>query len=179
MKNSKKKFILVDANNINITKRKATRVAGFNDFWNEYPPCGAISAQKIFTEHKIPYEFHKIAFSLPTCSCGLNGHEVLTQRRFEISKNNATKQYIGNECGRWFYGDVIPGSVSFKTPKNKEKYETILNFYEQLPEQGYLDSYIAAIKKMLYSEYELLFNNEQPTLEDKAATLLKAIKNYN
>lgn len=36
MKDERKKYIIIDAKDINITLRKRVRVSGFNDFWNEY-----------------------------------------------------------------------------------------------------------------------------------------------
>ena len=40
MKDERKKYIIVDAKDINITLRKRVRVSGFNDFWNEYQEVG-------------------------------------------------------------------------------------------------------------------------------------------
>lgn len=174
MKDEKKKYILVDAKDINITLRKHERVSGFNDFWNEYTPCGETTAEKVFEEHGLPKEFHKIAFSLPTCRCcRADSKEVLTGRNFEITKDRQKKEYYGSECARMYDGDFIAGSMCFRTPKKKESYETVLSFYEQLTEQGYLDSYVEAIKSMFFVEYELAFNGETTKVEDKAATLLK------
>ena len=36
MKDERKKYIIVNAQDINITLRERVRVSGFNDFWNEY-----------------------------------------------------------------------------------------------------------------------------------------------
>lgn len=178
MKDEKKKYILVDANNINITLRQRERVFGFNDCWTEYTPCGETTAKKVFETHQIPEEFHKIAFSLPTCSCcRSDSKEVLTGRNFEINKDRQRQEYYGRECGRWYNGDVIASSIRFRTPKKKESYETVLSFYEQLTEQGYLDSYVEAIKSMFFVDHELAFNGETTKVEDKAATLLKTRQN--
>lgn len=178
MKDERKKYVVVDANNINIILRKHERVAGFNDFWNEYLPCGETTAKKVFEEHQIPEQFHKIVFSLPTCRCCKgNAAEVLTGRTFTVHKNSQNKEYFGHENGRWFAGDVIGGSLRFTTPAKKEKYSSVLSFYEQLAEEGYLDEYVNAIKSMFFLEHELAFNGEKTKVEDKAAVLLKSRQN--
>lgn len=174
MKDERKKYIIVDAKDINITLRKKVRVSGFNDFWNEYQEVGETTAKKVFEEHQIPEEFQKIAFALPTCPCcHANGQEVLTGRTFEIQKGSQPKEYFGYESGRWFAGDVIGGSIRFRTPKSKIKYPSIVSFYEQLTEQGYLEQYIEAIKNMFFLEHELQINGEPTKVEDKASSLLK------
>lgn len=174
MKDERKKYIIVDAKDINITLRTHERVSGFNDFWNEYPPTGQITAKEIFEKHQIPEEFQKLAFVLPTCKCcNANGQEVLTGRQFQILKNNQQKEYFGDECSRWISGDIIGGSVKFKTPKQKQKYSDVVSFYEQLTEQGYLEQYIEAIKNIFFQEYEYNINNEKNKVEDKAASILK------
>ena len=178
MKDERKKYIIVNAKDIDITLRKRVRVSGFNDFWNEYHAIGKTTAKKVFEEHQIPEEFQKIAFALPTCRCcHANGQEVLTGRIFEIHKNSQTKEFFGYESGRWFAGDVIAGSIYFSTPKEKQKFESIILFYEQLTEHGYLEQYISAIKNMFFLEHELEINNEPTKIEDKAITLLKK-RNY-
>lgn len=174
MKDKNKKYLLVDAKDINIILRKHERVSGFNDFWNEYLPCGETTAEEVFRKHQIPEEFHKIAFSLPTCPCcKSNGSEVLTGRGFTIYKNRQQKEYFGNESGRWFAGDVIGGSLRFITPNKKAKYANIVSFYEQLTEAGYLEQYIEAIKSMFFLDHELAFSGEPTKVEDKASSILK------
>lgn len=174
MKEERRKYVIVDAGNINITLRQMERVSGFNDFWNEYKAVGQTTAKKVFEEHHIPEEFQKIVFALPTCRCcHSNGKEVLTGRQFQVFKSTQNKEYFGDECSRWFYGDVIGGSVSFRTPKQKHKYPEIVSFYEQLTEQGYLEQYISAIKNMFFLEHELQINGETTKVEDKAASLVK------
>lgn len=178
MKDERKKYIIVDANDINVTLRKHERVSGFNDFWNEYPACGETTAKAIFEKHQVPAQFQKIAFSLPTCPCcKSNGTEVLTGRNFTIIKDRQQKEYFGDESARWFAGDVIGGSLRFRTPKKKEKYNDVLSFYEQLTEEGYLDSYIAALKSMFFLEHELSFEGKPTRVEEKAQTLLKTRQN--
>ena len=174
MKEERKKYIIVDAKNISITLRKKERVCGFNDFWNEYKAVGETTATEIFERYQIPKEFQKIAFALPTCRvCNSNGYEILTQRQFQIQKNTPDKEFVGHENGRWFDGDVISSSLRFKTPKQKEKYESIISFYEQLTNQGYLEQYVEAIKNIFFLENELRINGETKKVEEKAATLLK------
>lgn len=175
MKDERKKYIIVDAKDINITLRKRVRVSGFNDFWNEYQEVGETTAKKVFEEHQIPEEFQKIAFALPTCPCcHANGQEVLTSRTFEIQKGSQPKEYFGYESGRWFAGDVIGGSLRFRTPKKKERYNDVLSFYNQLAEEGYLDSYIAALKTMFFLEHELAFEGKPTMVEERAQVLLKS-----
>lgn len=174
MKDERKKYIIVNAQDINITLRERVRVSGFNDFWNEYQAVGETTAKAIFEQHQIPEQFQKIAFALPTCRCcHANGQEVLTGRTFEIQKDNKSKEFFGYESGRWFAGDVIGGSLRFKTPKQKEKYASVVSFYEQLTESGYLEQYIDAIKSIFFLEHELQVNGEPTKVEDKASSLLK------
>ena len=174
MKDERKKYVIVDAKDIDITLRERMRVSGFNDFWNEYRAVGETTARKVFEEHQIPEQFQKIAFALPTCRCcHANGQEVLTGRIFEIQKDNKAKEFFGYETGRWLDGDVIGGSIRFRTPKEKQKYASIVSFYEQLTEQGYLEQYIAAIKSMFFREHELHMNGETTKVEDKASSILK------
>ena len=175
MKDKRRKYIIVDAKDINVTIRGHERVSGFNDFWNEYPVIGQTNAKKVFEEHQIPEQFQRIAFALPTCRCcNANGKEVLTGRQFQVFKNSDKKELFGDECARWSFGDIIGGCVSFRTPKQKKKYTDVVSFYEQLTEQGYLEQYIAAIKSMFFREYELQVNNETTKIEDKAASILKS-----
>ena len=174
MKDERKKYVIVNASDINITIRERERVSGFNDFWNEYKAVGETTARKVFEEHQIPEEFQKIAFALPTCRCcHSNGSEVLTGRQFQIFTNSPKKEFFGDECGRWFAGDVIGGSISFRTPKTKEKYPNVVAFYEKLTDQGYLEPYIDSIKEMFFLEYELQINGETTKVEDKASSLLR------
>ena len=174
MKDERKKYVIVNAADINITIRQRERVSGFNDFWNEYKQVGQTTAKQVFESHQIPEEFQKIAFALPTCRCcHSNGCEVLTGRQFQIFANSQKKEFLGDECGRWFAGDVIGGSISFRTPKTKEKYANVVAFYEQLTEQGYLEQYIEAIKNMFFLEHELQRNGEPTKVEDKASSLLR------
>ena len=173
MKDERKKYILVDAKDIDITLRERIRVSGFNDFWNEYQAVGETTAKKVFEEHQIPEEFQKIAFALPTCRCcHANGQEVLTGRIFEIQKNKS-QEFLGYETGRWLDGDIIGGSIRFRTPKEKQKYARIVSFYEQLTEQGYLEQYIEAIKSMFFTELELHMNAGTTKVEDKASSIIK------
>lgn len=174
MKDERKKYVIVDAKDINITLRKKVRVSEFNDFWNEYQAVGETTAKNVFEDHQIPEEFQKIAFALPTCRCcHANGQEVLTGRIFEIQKDNKAKEFFGYETGRWLDGDVIGSSIRFRTPKEKQKYASIVSFYEQLTEQGYLEQYIAAIKSMFFTELELRMNAETTKVDDKASSILK------
>ena len=174
MKDERKKYIIVNGQDINIAIRERIRVSGFNDFWNEYPVVEETTAKAIFEKHQIPEQFQKIAFALPTCRCcHANGQEVLTGRIFEIQKDNKSKEFFGYESGRWLAGDVIGGSLRFRTPKQKEKYASVISFYEQLTEAGYLEQYIEAIKNMFFREHELQINGETTKVEDKASSLLK------
>ena len=50
MKNNNKKYLIVDAEKIKITKTKVDRICGFNDFWNDYVRCGETTAKKVFEE---------------------------------------------------------------------------------------------------------------------------------
>ncbi len=147
MKNKNKKYILVDASKINVTTRECQRVSGFNDFWNEYPVTGIISATQVFDTHEIPTEFQKVAFATPTLF-DKYGQEVLTGRRFEITRYKGN--YYGDECQRYYNGDVIPGSLEFTVPLEKTSYKAIQDFYLGLTEAGYLETYLEAIQDMLY-----------------------------
>lgn len=178
MKEQRCKYIIVDANDIDVILKKRERVSGFNDFWNEYTPYDSTSAKQYFEEHQIPEEFQKIAFSLPTCPCcKSDGKEVLTGRNFRIFKNRQKKEFYGEECGRWYAGDIIGGSIHFDTPSKKSTYTDVTKFYEQLAEQGYLESYIETIKSMFFIKNELAFTTEPTKIEDRAKELLKARQN--
>ena len=177
MKDKNKKYIIVDAKNIKVTKRETKRVYGFNDFWNEYVPCGISTAAKIFKEHELPEQFHKIALTVPQLPGAHGGQEILTERPFYIYKNRKHKKYIGSEQGRWYDGDVVPCSLEFTTPLKKSTYKDVLNFYEQLTEEGYLETYIEAMKSIFFVENELCWNKQKTKLEDKAATLVKTNQN--
>lgn len=51
-------------------------------------------------------------------------------------------------------------------------YNAIFNFFEQLTEQGSLDTYITALKDIFYLKNELSLTDNN-TREDKTAVLLK------
>ena len=154
------------------------RVTGFNDFWNEYIACGETTAAKIFKEHKIPEEFQQIAFNLPSLPWEHECKEVLTGRSFDLFKNKKkTNRYSCDEKSRFYDGDIVPGSIEFTTPIKKQSHETVVSFYENLAEQGYLENYIEAMKRMFYIRNELHFNKEETKLEDKATTLVKVKQN--
>ena len=175
MKDSRKKYIIVDGKDINITIREQERVAGFNDFWNEYKATGHTTAKNVFEKYQIPEQFQKIVFCFPACSCCKHsGKEVLTSRPFSIFKNNKSQEFTGYEYNRWFNGDIIWGSVKFNTSKTIDTYATVLSFYEQLTEEGYLEQYISAIKNIFFVKNELQINGETTKVEDAASNLLKS-----
>ena len=178
MKDQRRKYLIVPANEIVVTLRKHQRVSGFNDFWNEYVPYDSTSAKTFFEAEQVPEQYQKIVFALPTCPCcKSNGKEILTGRQFTIVKEKTSKEYFGEECGRWYDGDVIGGSITFDVPRKKSSYNDILSFYEELTENGYLDQYVSAINNMFYLKNELAFNGEQTKVEDKAKELLKTKQN--
>ena len=176
MKDKNKKYIIVDAKKIKITKHEVKRVAGFNDFWNEYVACGETTAAKIFKEHEIPDKFQKIAFNLPLLPWEHECKEVLTGRSFDLFKKKKENKYICDEQGRFYDGDTVPGALEFSVPIHKLPHEDVVSFYENLAEQGYLETYIEAMKKMFYVRNELYFNKEETKLENKATTLIKTNK---
>lgn len=176
MKNNNKKYLIVDAEKIKITKTKVERICGFNDFWNDYVPCGETTAKKVFEEENLPEEFHKMIFSLPFFPWERECQEVLTKRIFYIYKNKKENKYTCDEQCRFYDGDIVPGALEFSTPIKTNTHEDIVNFYENLAEKGYLETYINAIKSMFYKKNELKFNNEEEKLENKVATLIKTNK---
>lgn len=168
-----KKYILVDAEKIEVTKREVKRVSGFNDFWNEYEPVGVVQATEIFNEQGVPQQFQKIALRLPGVFQRNQGQEVLTGRSFSIVKLRRSNEYDIVEFPRYYSGDVIGSSIYSTSPTDTSSYDDVLSFYNQLAENGYLEQYVESIKNMFYVPHELKFDGEPTKVEDRAKELVK------
>ena len=54
------KYLIVPGEAVQKIVWKIERVAGFNDFYNDFTPTGTISASEILKQAEIPEEYHKI-----------------------------------------------------------------------------------------------------------------------
>lgn len=173
MKDKNRKYIIVDADNIKKTKRKLERTFAFNDSWRDYVADGEIPCRLIFKEHNIPKEFRKVVIQLPSLPGRRNAKELLTERPFDINPFIRKKEIFADDRRRLYDGDMIESSVHLRSPLQIVNYETVLNFYEKICDNGYLENYLDAIKNIFYLDEELKSSKEPKLVETRAKTLIK------
>lgn len=165
MKNQNKKYLLVDASQIEVVIRKLKKYHAFNESWVSYIPTETLSTKTIFDKYNIPDNFQKIAFSFPNPLNRKSAEEVLTKRAFKIKRSPLEKTYHGEDKPRTFNSNYIPTSIFFKTENKKISYEKITDFYESVTENGYLENYVDALKKIMYVDKHEMTKNKLKVAE--------------
>lgn len=160
MNDEKRRYLMVDANEMIKVLWKFERVAAFNDFYNQYYSDDKISFDYYFEKNNIPEEFRKIIFSLGYADFHAEefntGFKCKLVRKRITRKNN--KIYInGIDYPLGGDEDFLEGTFRFSTSFKLYKYNDIMNFYRDLKDADYLELYLQTIKEAFKIERERIY----------------------
>lgn len=145
-KDYKKRFMLVNSNDIKRPTYIVKREFSFNDFDNVYYQTGEESLDSIFDLYEIPREYRLIALKINThCTFTTIIEDYLTKVGYDIKATKKPDSLFveGSTLDRNSYDRIY-----FKSFPKIVNYSELIELYKKMQDEGILTNYINAISNI-------------------------------